>query len=319
MRIGLVVDATCDLPHEFLREHDIRVMPIHLHLGDELVVDRRNPDTMQAFLTRVEAGGLPASHTSPVSSEQLQPWILEELVEQYDLVYCMTVSAARSGVYEQAAKASTEVMAKAQEKRVKAGQEGDFVLRVIDSETAFCGQGALAAEAVRLLKAGAHPNAIRTLLEKLRSQIGVYILPNDLDRLRNEALKKGENRKGAAIWLKGAALGLGSMLDVKPIIEVRNGIEKVHVGGKGFVKAADKLFSFLAARVDSVSLEAPHLCISYAGNMDELRAMPSYQALEQLCPKRGVSLYLAPLSMTGMINLGAGALVAAFAGDSHAL
>ncbi len=319
MRIGLVVDATCDLPHDFLRENDIRVLPIHLHIGDELVIDRRIPDTMGAFLKRVQAGGLPESHTSPVGAEQLQPWILEELVERYDLVYCMTVAAARSGIYEQTAQAATTVMPKAQSQREIAGHSGDFTLRVIDSETAFSGQGVLAAEAVRLLKAGAHPNAIRTMLEKLRSQIGVYLVPNDLDRLRNEALKKGDNRKGAAIWLKGAALGLGSMLDVKPLVELRNGVEKVHVGGKGFAKAADKLFKFLAERVDSATLEAPHLCISYAGDMQDLKQMPAFQALEALCPKRGVSLYLAPLSMTGMINLGAGALAAAFAGANDGL
>lgn len=33
MRIGLVVDATCDLPPEFLAAHGIRVMPIGIRLA----------------------------------------------------------------------------------------------------------------------------------------------------------------------------------------------------------------------------------------------------------------------------------------------
>ena len=49
MKIGLVVDATCDLPAPYIKEHHIQVLPITLRIGDEHVVDDRNPDTRQAF------------------------------------------------------------------------------------------------------------------------------------------------------------------------------------------------------------------------------------------------------------------------------
>ena len=45
MKIGLVVDATCDLPAPYIKEHHIQVLPISLRIGDEHVVDDRNPDT----------------------------------------------------------------------------------------------------------------------------------------------------------------------------------------------------------------------------------------------------------------------------------
>ncbi len=49
MRIGLVVDATCDLPPEFLAAHGIRVMPIGIRLGEQRLIDRRDPDTTLSF------------------------------------------------------------------------------------------------------------------------------------------------------------------------------------------------------------------------------------------------------------------------------
>ena len=39
-----------------------------------------------------------------------------------------------------------------------------------------------------------------------------------------------------------------------------------------------------------------------------MRDLPGYTALEQSCRDKGVALYLAMLSPTGAINLGAGAL-----------
>ena len=46
MRIGLVVDATCDLPPEFLAAHGIRVMPIGIRLGEQRLIDRRHPELL---------------------------------------------------------------------------------------------------------------------------------------------------------------------------------------------------------------------------------------------------------------------------------
>ena len=49
MRTGLVVDATCDLPQEFLAAHGIRVLPIRIHLGRDALVDRRVPEATRQF------------------------------------------------------------------------------------------------------------------------------------------------------------------------------------------------------------------------------------------------------------------------------
>ena len=50
MRIGIVVDSACDLPREFLQEHRITVLPISVRIGDETLVDDRDPEVTRRFL-----------------------------------------------------------------------------------------------------------------------------------------------------------------------------------------------------------------------------------------------------------------------------
>ncbi len=49
MRIGILVDSTCDLPEADFAQHNIRVMPISIRLGDELLVDERDAAATQHF------------------------------------------------------------------------------------------------------------------------------------------------------------------------------------------------------------------------------------------------------------------------------
>ena len=37
MQIGLVVDATCDLPKHYIDQHQIQVLPISIRIGDAAV------------------------------------------------------------------------------------------------------------------------------------------------------------------------------------------------------------------------------------------------------------------------------------------
>ncbi|WP_208539415.1 DegV family protein, partial [Pseudomonas aeruginosa] len=106
MRIGLVVDATCDLPPEFLAAHGIRVMPIGIRLGEQRLIDRRDPDTTLSFyrdhLPKVGS----KDGSQPLSAAELQQWFLDELVTDFDYVVCLTVDSLRSPIFEHATQAS---------------------------------------------------------------------------------------------------------------------------------------------------------------------------------------------------------------------
>ena len=146
MRIGLVVDATCDLPPEFLAAHGIRVMPIGIRLGEQRLIDRRDPDTTLSFyrdhLPKVGS----KDGSQPLSAAELQQWFLDELVTDFDYVVCLTVDSLRSPIFEHATQASFGLLQHYHERRHAAGIAGPFTLRVLDSHSVFAGIACLAAE-----------------------------------------------------------------------------------------------------------------------------------------------------------------------------
>ncbi len=185
-------------------------------------------------------------------------------------------------------------------------------MRVIDSKSVFAGVAVLAAEGMRLIAEGAHPNAVRARLEQLALQTCTFIVADDLAHLRQRGFQKGD-RSGLLDKVRGAALGLGSLLDVKPVLSIQSGDDKPVALAPSFDKAAHKLFAHVVERVQGAELLAPHLCLSYAGDLSLVRDLPGFAELEQACQAHGVALHLAMLSATGAINIGRGALSLAYA------
>ncbi|HBO4206604.1 TPA: DegV family protein [Pseudomonas aeruginosa] len=311
MRIGLVVDATCDLPPEFLAAHGIRVMPIGIRLGEQRLIDRRDPDTTLSFyrdhLPKVGS----KDGSQPLSAAELQQWFLDELVTDFDYVVCLTVDSLRSPIFEHATQASFGLLQHYHERRHAAGIAGPFTLRVLDSHSVFAGIACLAAEGTRLLAQGSHPNALRTRLEQLSQQTCTYLVADDLGHLRRRGFQKGD-RSGFVDRVKGAALGLGSLLDVKPVFSLADGEDKPVALSPSFEKSAEKLFGYALARVQAGELLAPQLGLSYAGDPTALRDLPGFAALENACRERDIHLHLGMLSPTGGINLGVGAMSLGF-------
>lgn len=85
---------------------------------------------------------------------------------------------------------------------------------------------------------------------------------------------------------------------------------------KGFDNAVQTLFGFVGKRVRN-GLITPVVCVSYGGPLDELRALPGYQQLHDTCNQHGVALMEAVMSLTGMVNVGKGAVTVGFADGPH--
>lgn len=311
MRIGLVVDSACDLPPEFIERHHIVMLPITLHLAGRDLVDRRDPDQTQQFYADNWDGHGEAG-TSAFSTEQIKQLFLDELVRDFDFVFCLTLASSRSPMYDNAVKASFAILNDYKPYRAKAGIKGPFALRVIDCQNLFAAQGLLAVEAVHLIESGANPVAIRERLEHLAQQVHGYMLPRDLFYLRARAQKKGDRSVG---WV-GAMLG--TALDIKPLIKgYRNETGPV-AKLRHFEQGAERLFAYAAARI-AQGLMTPHVVLSYGGDLAVMRALPGYAPLAEACTRAGVTLHESVLSMTGGINVGPGALTLAFADEAHDL
>jgi len=311
MRIGLVVDSACDLPGDYFAQHDIHILPITVRIGEATLADQRDEKATLDFLQAQIAERGAEAETIPYSVQQIQDLFLQKLVIDYDYVFCMTITKTRSPIFDNAMQASFAILNEYRGARTAAGHDTPFALRVIDSQNLFAAEGILPVEAVRLRDAGEGAPKIRARLEHLALHTHGYMVPRDLYYLRARARKKGDRSVG----LVSAALG--TALDIKPILHANRG-ETGPVGKiKGFEPAVQKVFEHAGNRMRA-GLLTPTLCLSYGGELGEMRALPGYARLREVAAGHNVDVYESVMSLTGMVNVGKGALVVGFAAEPHA-
>ena len=310
MRIGLGVDSACDLPGDYLRQHGVTLLPVTVHIGEDSLTDMRDETaTLQFLQTHIAERGADAE-TSPFTVQQITELFLGKLVKDYDHVFCLTTSKTRSPIYENATQASFAILNEYRPIRHAAGHDTPFALRVIDSQNVFAGQGVTAVEAARLIEGGEGVAKIRARLENLALHTHAYLIAPDLHYLRARTRKRGDR----SVSLISATLG--SALDIKPILHCNRGETGPVAKVKGLDAAARRLFDFATERVRQ-GLMTPTMCLSYGGELAEMRAMPGYEELRSTCREQNIEFFEAVMGLTGMVNVGKGTLVVGFAAEPH--
>lgn len=311
MRIGIVVDATCDLPHDYVERHRIVVMPISLRFGERWIEDRRDPQATSTFYAaQIDSRKDDFAESAAFSTEQIESLFLDRLVIDYDYVFCLTITKARSPIYDNALQASRTILSKYRQPRRDAGLPERFGLAVVNSRNMFAGQGVQAVEAVRMIAAGDAPSDIGARMRLLGDMTYTYLVPADLHYIYKRASKKGDRSIG---W---GAYAFGTMLDVKPILRCHQDETGPVAKVKGFDAGVEKLFDNLTMRIES-GLEAPVVCLSYGGDVGKVAAMPGYRRFAEMAEDRGIEVVLSTMSKTAAVNVGPGALAVAFAANHH--
>lgn len=303
----IAVDSACDLPRSFIDTHGIRILPITLKLGNQNFLDTRDPRrTVQLY-----AGGHLEKHftaeSEPVSPEEISELIEKELALHYDNVLAITITAKRSNIYKNIRDAVVNSTPKFKDLRKEYGKPATFKIRVIDSETLFAGQGLLIYEAVRLLnKETLSLRELTETLEQLRPNIRSYLVPESLYHLKNRASAKGDR---SISWL---GYQIGNMLDIKPIVEARDGITTSVDKVRGFEEGLNNLFARARDAIEQ-GLSINAINMSYGGDPKKIENMPAYHAFKTFAKARGVTTLLSVMSSTAAINVGPGAFCLAFA------
>ena len=310
MRIGIVVDSACDVPADFIEQEDITILPVTVQIGNAVLADMRNEEATLNFLTGDTAAQAYNAETTPYTVQQVHDLFLNKLVLDYDYVFCICTTRTRSGIFDNAQQASYTILNDYKPVRAASGNTTPFSLRVIDSQNVFAGVGVLAIEAARMRAAGETPPKIRAHLENLANNTHGYMVPPDLHYLRNRIKKRGD--KSVSFF----SAALGTALDIKPILTCYRG-ETSPVGKvKGFNAAVEKMFDFAGKRVRA-GLLTPTMNLSYGGEMEEMRKLPGYERLRETCAEHNVEVFESFMGLSGLVNVGKGAMVLGFASEPH--
>jgi DegV family protein with EDD domain len=246
MPVRIVTDSACDLPDAVCQELGIEVVPLTIRFGEREYVDRKEL-SVEAFWRELQA--------SPVLPETAAPSVgaFEETFRRLaddgaEGIVSINISSKLSATMQ-----SAQVAAKALERQTP--------VEIIDSESASMGIGNLVLYAARRASSGARVDEIVQEVEERRERQKVFATLDTLEYLR----------KGGRIG--GAQAMLGTMLSIKPIIEVANGA--VEEAGK--VRTRSKAVRALLDKVPQGKVESVSVLHAMAPDVDDF-----LQALEPL-------------------------------------
>ncbi len=199
MTVGIVTDSSCDLHDDDLDGTGIEIVPLFIRFGTDEFVDREQITVEDFYRRMASAEELPQTAAPPPGRfEQAFRRCLDAGCEA---VVCINLSAAISATMQSAVQAASTIGA--------AGDSAD--IRVLDSRSVTAGLGTLVLQAAHMAADGASADAIEAFVADASERTHVF---GTLDTLENL-------RKGGRIG--GARALLGSMLSIKPIVDISSG------------------------------------------------------------------------------------------------
>ncbi|MGH9223735.1 MAG: DegV family protein [Acidimicrobiales bacterium] len=230
MSVSIVTDSGCDLPWDLVGKHGITVVPLTVRFGAEELVAGPNLSPAEFWQRCAGADQLP--ETAAPSPGAFDEAFRAAAAAGADAVVCVNLSSRLSATIQAAQTAAVGV--------------ADVIpVRVVDSLSATMGQGMVVLAAVRAAAAGAGGAEVAGAAESAATAMKVFGALDTLD-----FLKKGGRIGGAQAFL-------GSLLSVKPTIEVVDG--KVEPGPK--VRTRSKALQFLADKVKENAASIQHLAV----------------------------------------------------------
>jgi DegV family protein with EDD domain len=216
--VRIVTDNGCDLPDWLIEKHGIVVVPIEVRLGSHSAEEMR--DVSPARFWELAINDQSVAETSAPAPGAFVTAYENAAAEGASGVVCVTLSSRLSATYQSAVAGAASA------------REG-FPVVVVDSQLATVAEGLAVLEAAELAESGADAAAVGAGVEDVRTKIEVF---GTLDTL--EWLRRG-GRIGAAQAF------LGSLLSIKPVIEVRDGV----VEPESRQRTRARSFEYLAEKV----------------------------------------------------------------------
>lgn len=265
-KIRFVTDSTCDIPAELVKRHNITVIPCYINYNDGSFSDDGLALVRDQFYK-----DLPQLRPYPTTSA-MSPGLAEEMItsaaREADHVFILTVASKLSGVYNAMRLGASHL------------PEGSYTL--IDSETLTMGLGFQVLIGAEIAESTNDVAQVEDAILRVRRHQQVYAALESLEFLR---------RSGRVGW---AAAGIGTLLQIKPIIGVRDGEVHSISRVRTFARALDELLS----QVDKHK-PLDRLAIMYASETDAVGLL-----IDQLTPHVPTQIVLTRITPTIGVHTG---------------
>jgi fatty acid kinase fatty acid binding subunit len=219
MTVRVVTDSTADLPPEVVQELGITVIPMPVLFGEEVYRDGVDLSS-EEFFERLATSPILPTTSQPSVGVFLETY--RKLAADGDEIVSIHITARGSGTCESALQA------------VKSLGDSPRV-EVVDSESASMGIGFQVIAAARAARAGANLEEVIAAARSVCRRVHTMALLETLEYLR----------RGGRIGRAQAFLG--SVLNLKPLITIRDGVVHPVARVRTRARALDHMFRYCMA------------------------------------------------------------------------
>ena len=244
-RIRVVTDSAADLDRAVAAEHGVSVVHLDVRLG-AFGPDITSTWSPEEFWERsASIAELPeTSAPSPGAFKEAFSALADEGAEG---IVCITLSSKLSATYQAAVVGAESVT-------------DGIRVRVVDSQFATMAEGLTALDAVATAEAGGDFEAVAAAAVASSGRMQLFGALDSLDNLR-----KG-GRLGSAQAL------LGGLLDIKPVLEIRDGVLELESRPRTRSRSFERLASKVREAEDLERLAVVHAAASDVDSFVELLA-----------------------------------------------
>ena len=215
--VRIVADSTCDLPAAEATARGLTIVPLRVIIGEEAYLDGREIDAATLY-ARMRASAVVPRTSQPTPQEFETAFVAAS--EGGASIVCTTISAGMSGTYSAAVQARDTL----------AGAD----IRVIDTRSVGPGHRLVLDAVLAAARAGGDAAAVEQAARGIVATLRLVFTVESLEYLR----------RGGRIG--GARALLGSVLNIKPVLEVRDGTVEPLDRVRTFPRALDRVLEELS-------------------------------------------------------------------------
>lgn len=226
MTVKILTDSACDLPQDLVREYDIEVIPLIVEMDGREHIDGKDINAQQVY-DAIRAGKVPRTNQTPAG---IFRQVFNECIDLGKSCIYIAFSSKMSGTCQTGMMVAQQL--------VEQCPQAD--IEVVDSLCGSMGQGLVVLEAAKMAKEGKSKRQIIDRVIKLSRNMEHIFTVDDLEYLH----------RGGRVSRTSAFVG--SLLNIKPLLHVKDGlmvpIEKV----RGKNKAIKRVFQIMEERCTEI-------------------------------------------------------------------
>jgi DegV family protein with EDD domain len=233
--LRIVMDSAGDLPAEWLEEYQIDVIPINVHMNDEVYLENVDISVDQFYKWVEETGKVPK--TSQPTPHQFITFY-QQIAQPGDVILSIHLTSKLSGTYDSAILAAQEL------------KDEPYQIIPFDTLAGTAIQGYMCQEAREMDRQGFKINKIVRRLERIREGTEVLFTIDTLEF----AQKSGRVKMLESI--------LASMLKIKPIIALKEGtlavVDKVRTRKSSLEYILQEMANIMGDKVINAAIMHAH-------------------------------------------------------------